>query len=163
MSKKSMKRAAQVAAAPTPAETPVVESTSTEVTVAAEAPANKGVAVKRWKAGSVLGDATLFGKTAKAQYPVDSTITILKASNPKRPGSTSAKRFAKYRDGMTIGEYCKAIDSDSVGYADIAWDVNHGFISVAMPNVEELEVMDANDAIRESEAAEFEQLENQAA
>ena len=130
MSKNSRKNAAAKAALVEASAS--VEPTTVVLADATEKPANKGVAQKRWKAGSVLGDNTLFGKTAKTLYPADSTITVLTVNNPKRAGSTAARRFAKYRDGMTIAEYCKAIDSDSVGYADIAWDVNHGFISVAL-------------------------------
>jgi hypothetical protein len=48
--------------------------------------------------------------------------------NPKKAGSKSAPRFAKYRDGMTVGEYIKA--TDGVGRADLEYDVQHNFISI---------------------------------
>lgn len=47
-------------------------------------------------------------------------------NNPKRPGSESHDRFAKYRDGKTVRENIDA----GVRSADIAWDVDHGFIVV---------------------------------
>lgn len=51
-----------------------------------------------------------------------------KDNNPKRAGSDSAKRFAAYKDGMTVGDYLKKSGGTP---ADLAWDSKHGFIKVA--------------------------------
>ena len=66
MSKNSRKNAAAKASAMVEAPASV-EPTTVVLADATEKPANKGVAQKRWKAGSVLGDNTLFGKTAKGR------------------------------------------------------------------------------------------------
>lgn len=57
----------------------------------------------------------------------DRKITLLVKENPKRAGSASAKRFAKYKNGMTIAEAVKA----GVTRGDIIWDKAHGFIKVS--------------------------------
>ena len=60
-----------------------------------------------------------------------SVITLLVSNNPKRRGS--ATRFAKYVTGMTVEAYIAAVGSKGLALADIAWDINHGFITVAAP------------------------------
>ena len=57
-------------------------------------------------------------------------MCVMVAENPKRPGSTSAARFGKYRDGMTVKE---ALDAGLK--RDLAWDWEHRFISVHKPAV----------------------------
>lgn len=64
-------------------------------------------------------------------YP-DNAVIRLKTEggkNPKRPGSKSFERFAVYKDGITVAEAVKA----GVLYADLSWDVGHGFIAVESP------------------------------
>jgi Cu/Ag efflux protein CusF len=65
----------------------------------------------------------------KKLYPDTAKITIKTegGKNPKREGSAAAKRFALYKNGMTVGEAIKA----GVFYADLAWDVGHGLVSIA--------------------------------
>jgi hypothetical protein len=53
-------------------------------------------------------------------------IKILVDGNPKRQGSSSYKRFAKYENGMTVEEALKK----GVKSADIHWDVKHNFIAL---------------------------------
>lgn len=55
-------------------------------------------------------------------------ITVLAKTNPKREGSASHDRFAKYRTGMTIDEYGAAIRSHGKALRDIQWDVKYGYI-----------------------------------
>jgi hypothetical protein len=60
-------------------------------------------------------------------------IRKLISHNPKRAGSDSELRFSQYRDGMTVQEYIEACDRLKVpNYAlsDIAWDLDHRFISL---------------------------------
>lgn len=70
-----------------------------------------------------------------AKYAESDIITLLVEKNPKR--AASALRFAAYRSGMTVAAYldaCLALQPDEPRYrwrADLAWDVKHGFISVA--------------------------------
>lgn len=69
------------------------------------------------------------------RIPEESVITLLSDehgvkygadNNPKRTGSSSAERFAKYRDGLTVA------DAKEVGLSvsDIRYDVAHGYISL---------------------------------
>lgn len=56
----------------------------------------------------------------------DLKITVVAKENPKRKGSDAAKRFAKYKNGMTVQEARDA----GVGPGDLKWDIEKGFISV---------------------------------
>lgn len=60
----------------------------------------------------------------------EQVVTLLVTGCPKREGSTSAKRWAKYRSGMTVGQFAKAVGDRSIALADLKWDVAHGFIRV---------------------------------
>lgn len=64
-------------------------------------------------------------------YPDNAVITLITPDkkNPKRQGSASYDRFAAYKDGMTVKEAVAA----GVLYADLSWDVGHGFIKVEAP------------------------------
>ena len=46
--------------------------------------------------------------------------------NPKKPGSASHARFALYRDGMTVAEFCAAGGSP----ADVKWDAERSYITL---------------------------------
>ena len=48
-------------------------------------------------------------------------------NNPKRKGSKSHAKFAKYRDGMTVEQAAAA----GITGADLSWDTKHGFIKIA--------------------------------
>lgn len=54
-------------------------------------------------------------------------ITVLAEENPKRKGSLSHARFAKYKNGMTL----EAALAAGIKAADISYDEDHGFIKVA--------------------------------
>lgn len=49
--------------------------------------------------------------------------------NPKRPGSAAHKVFGLYKEGMKVSDFVKA--GGSAG--DIAWNVEHGYITVKKP------------------------------
>lgn len=57
---------------------------------------------------------------------LDAAITVLAASNPKRPGSKSHARFALYRTGMSVREAMEA----GVTKADLRHDQDKGFVLV---------------------------------
>jgi hypothetical protein len=64
----------------------------------------------------------------RIKFAGDAKIKLL-VENPKRPSSGAFKRFAKYRDGMTVDAALQA----GVRRDDLAWDVRHGFVAVAPP------------------------------
>lgn len=76
-------------------------------------------------------------------------------NNPKRPGTAGHQRFALYVDGMTVSEALAA----GIWGADVAWDIEHGFISVtggtaAVPSpTEEVSSEGADAQAEEPEAA----------
>lgn len=63
------------------------------------------------------------------------TITLVATSNPKKPGSASAARFALYKQGMSVAAYQAAVKAAGqpmrLAAADLLWDVRHGFIKLA--------------------------------
>jgi hypothetical protein len=67
----------------------------------------------------------------KKLYPDNATVTLLTdgGKNPKREGSASYDRFAVYKNGISVGDALKG----GVTYADLSWDVGHGFIKVTAP------------------------------
>ena len=84
-------------------------------------------AVKPAKAGAI----DYAERYTKLYAPVndnggEAKITVLAAENPKRKGSESAARFAKYKTGMT---YAQAIEK-GLTRADISWDLKHGYIKL---------------------------------
>jgi hypothetical protein len=75
------------------------------------------------------------------RYPEAAVINVLPKGekNPKR--GASAKRFALYKTGMTVGAYldgCALLHPDEPRgrwLADLTWDSAREFISVAAPAV----------------------------
>lgn len=67
-----------------------------------------------------------------ALYPEDAVITVLVDKNPKKEGSAAYGRFAGYVTGKTVGDFFVATANLPVpgSYADISYDVGHGYISV---------------------------------
>lgn len=62
-------------------------------------------------------------------------ITLLVQANPKRPGSKAEAVFSCYKDGMTVGEFCDAVDAlgpqhKGAGTPNLVYDSKHGFISI---------------------------------
>lgn len=56
----------------------------------------------------------------------DSKITLLVKENPKREGTNGFKAFAKYKTGMTVGDFLKKGGTR----ADLRWDISHEYIRV---------------------------------
>ncbi len=55
--------------------------------------------------------------------PLDRRIKMIADRNPKR--GASAIRFARYRNGMTVGEYirsCEELGRPNLAVFDITWD-----------------------------------------
>lgn len=90
--------------------------TATTTTAAAAAPAKP-----KTIGGFALTAKITFGKNAEGKSYGDA------ANNPKRAGSKSHTKFAKYKDGMTIQQ---AADAGMTG-ADLSWDSKHCFIKIA--------------------------------
>ena len=59
-------------------------------------------------------------------------IVTDKGANPKRVGTASHARFAKYKNGMTVSAYLEACGEDNrrAARADINWDSEHKFIEL---------------------------------
>jgi hypothetical protein len=75
-------------------------------------------------------------KLAK-QYPEDASLTVLVDGNPKKAGSAAAAIFEFYRGSKTVGDFFAAtLNFEFNGkkrpgtYADITYDVGHGYIKV---------------------------------
>jgi hypothetical protein len=104
--------AAKTAAAPAPAP------------VAAPAPAAEEKKVPLAKMRGPRGVA----ETAK--------ITLLAPQNPKREGSKAHAVFSCYKDGMTVGAFCDAVDAKDGGEhkgsatPNLVYDAAHGFIKI---------------------------------
>ena len=56
-------------------------------------------------------------------------IRVLVAENPKRKGTASYERFARYRDGMSVAEFVKAGGTQG----DLRWDQERGFVRLEEP------------------------------
>ena len=70
------------------------------------------------------GNGAATGKRAEFNAK---TIKVLAAENPKRKDSASYKRFALYKDGLTVGKFIEK--GGTLG--DVHYDVAHKFISVS--------------------------------
>lgn len=65
-----------------------------------------------------------------SRAPLDGVIKVVRAKNPKRPGSAAHARFDLYKPGMTVDEFLAA----GGWRADISWDLRQGFIEVVKPS-----------------------------
>jgi hypothetical protein len=72
----------------------------------------------------------------RSKLPDDGIVHMLRGSNPKRPGTACYPRFDLYNDGMTVKEYKEV--NPNFGSADLAWDIEHGFIKVTNADGSEL-------------------------
>ncbi len=87
---------------------------------------------------AVESAATPAGATTPAAKPVatrgprgvaeTAKITLVKAENPKRPGSKAHEAYANYKDQMTVAEFCDAVGKD--GTPHLVYDTAHGFITI---------------------------------
>jgi hypothetical protein len=75
------------------------------------------------------------GELRSYKGPLTRRITVLEPNNPKRPGTQANRRFALYRNGMTVDEYYSACEEagENVKYAalDIEWDSDRKFIKLS--------------------------------
>lgn len=77
-----------------------------------------------------------------ANYSADSIITLNVTENPKHKYNATGglnkayQRFSLYRNGLTVAEYKRQVLAlptyGGKGYAaaDLAWDTEHGFITI---------------------------------
>lgn len=102
-----------------------------------KAPAKKAAAPKsESKAETETAPAPAKRKTKKTEavaaadirskFSPDAKIKILVDENPKREGGEAHKRFALYRNGMTVNEALEA----GVLRMDLSWDTRHSFIAI---------------------------------
>lgn len=89
--------------------------TKAEVQAAPEVPATQEAPAK-----SPVGQRGLKG------VPLTAKITLLAATNPKRPGCAAEKRFALYETGKTVETFL----NEGGTTPDLVYDAAHGFISV---------------------------------
>lgn len=60
-------------------------------------------------------------------------IKLLSPGNPKRPSSKAHRVFSHYVDGMTVGQFCDAVDAtEDKGEAtpNLVYDAAHRFIEI---------------------------------
>ena len=56
-------------------------------------------------------------------------IRVLVAENPKRKGTSSYERFAKYKDGMSVADFIRVGGTQG----DLRWDQERGFVRLEEP------------------------------
>lgn len=85
--------------------------------------------------GLSSGQLSKRAQVMMGSYGLASTITLIgdhANKNPKR--GESAKRFALYRNGITVQEYMDAVVGlgfpKRTAWLDLAWDVHHKFIAL---------------------------------
>jgi hypothetical protein len=112
--------------------------------VAAAIPARGQATLARWGKGKVTGQTTLTPSALRFLASTPTTqIACNVAAQPKLPQSTPAARFlASYAYKGTVAKGNKTTIEALVNlynakgwgeklmYADLAWDVNHGFVLV---------------------------------
>lgn len=96
--------------------------------VKAKNKAEREAAAAARKAQRELDKANRPAAGSRSRLPDDGVIHMLRDTNPKRVGSASHPRFDLYKEGMTVKGY-KELNKD-FGSADLAWDIDHGFIKV---------------------------------
>lgn len=91
--------------------------------------ATKKAATKKAPVAKKAAKPKAEGESRGRRSNIDGTsvITVKAEKNPKRAGSKGFAAFALYRDGMTVKQF-----RDKGGRAmDLAYDVKHGYISLA--------------------------------
>jgi hypothetical protein len=81
------------------------------------------------KPGSEEFKAETYGPGKTSNVKSTDIIKLHVTSNPKKPGSNSADRFAHYKDGMTVGEF-KSLGGKP---SDLSNDTSKGFITIHDP------------------------------
>ncbi len=98
------------------------ETTEAPVVVAPTKGTKSKVVAKKAKAvpaKKAAAKAKPAGKVAKAAAPrggelASKKIKLLVKENPFRDGSIKAKRFAQYKNGITVGEYLSKVDFNTI-------------------------------------------------
>lgn len=70
---------------------------------------------------------TIVGR--RNRYSTEDLI-VVRRTNPKRPGTAGYDRFAVYQTGMSVDAYMKSRVVGKFARADLAWDLDRGFISI---------------------------------
>jgi len=83
------------------------------------APAKKPAAATKKKASAKKA------AVGRAKFSDDAKIKLLVTENPRRKGTVAYDKFAKFKDGMTVGEFIKA------GERHEDWDMR-GIIGTAI-------------------------------
>jgi hypothetical protein len=83
------------------------EVAAAEAPAAAKKKAKKAPAKKTAKK-AVKAKKTGAAKGRRAKFSDDAKITLLVKENPRRKGTVAYDKFAKFRSGMTVGEFMKA-------------------------------------------------------
>lgn len=88
-------------------------------------------------------------KAKKARYAptsvlVDNAVITVVKANPKRVGSKAHARYAQFhRAGQTVAEYIAANKaanmSGMLARNDLRWDLEHGHIEIALPEMQAAE------------------------
>ena len=132
-----------IAAAKKPLMTPEEKAAADKIAAdkkaakAAEAEAKKAARDETAKAKAEAKAAKKAEKAAnknkRSKYALSSIITVVVAENPKKVGSESRTRFDAYGKTTTVEAYKKAVGEKAL--ADIQWDLEHNFITIAVdPN-----------------------------
>ena len=113
----------------------VIRETAPDAVGAIEALVGKPIQHLAEKASGVVKPSARAADTgpAKPDKPADpilsKIIRMIVDKNPKKPGSASALRFDRYRDGATVAACLEA----GVTLADVRWDVAHKFVRLEEP------------------------------
>lgn len=96
-------------------------------TAPADAPATE---IQPSAAPEVLTEApkNTIGVRGPKGVDLEAKITVLAATNPKRPSSKAHAAFANYRTGMTVKEFMDAVGTEATGH--LQYDTAHQFISI---------------------------------
>ncbi len=111
----TMSKPTETTAAPVVVVAPAKSTKAAAKKAAAKAPAKKAAA----KVAKVAPAKKAAGKVAKAAKPrggelASKKIKLLVKENPFRDGSIKAKRFAQYKNGITVGEYLSKVDFNTI-------------------------------------------------
>lgn len=100
------------------------------VSAEAKALAPKGKKASKAPAVDAKSEKVVKAPAGKRTMDHAKKITLLVKENPRREGTTCFKKFAQYRNGMTVGEYLAAGEKLGTTMGSVRHDVEHGFISI---------------------------------
>ena len=100
-------------------------------------------AIEQVKVETPVAEQTAVEPKAKAKKyaptgeVIDTAVLTVVKSNPKRAGSKSFERYARfYQVGLTVAQVIAAYKSANQGplaRLDLRWDLQHGHIELGMP------------------------------